>query len=128
MGATLAGLAHLRIDSAAGTAAIDVAGTSVLFAGALFAVTRLNRCNVCESALSSERALCQSGFAKIVNNAMTTANETTFAIRPTSVIFESPSVVVVAPERVPAVTQAQPFFACPHLRLRGEGAVGAGVT
>src|SRR5476651_2132349 len=65
-------LVALADGSATESAAIFVPGTSGLFAGALFAVSRsdgLDACNVCESALS-----CHSAFAKMAKNATSTIN------------------------------------------------------
>ena len=76
-----------------GAAAIVVAGTSALFTGALFAVSRsdgLAACDVCEPSFVS--APCHSGFAKMVTIATRAANETTATIRPISVITPSPTV------------------------------------
>ena len=83
----------LTAGPAEGAAAIVVAGTSLLFPGALIAASRsdsLDASNVFESALGSVSAPCHSGLVKIVTNATKAANETTFVIRPISVIVESP--------------------------------------
>ena len=109
----------LADGAAPGAAAIVVAGTSVLFAGALFAVSRsdgLAACDVCESAFSSAPAPCHSGFAKMVNNATRAANVTTTTIRPISVIALCPA-VAMAPRCVPAMEQIRTLSAGPDLRL-----------
>jgi len=68
----------LADGSAPGVAAIVVAGTSALLAGALFAVSRSDDLEaVCESALSSARAPCHNGFAKMIAIAMRAASEAT---------------------------------------------------